>query len=664
VKELFLTVIFFVELLLTAFGQGFQDVDSLNQRADEFLSYSPDSVVFYAERAIELSSENNYTRGKCEALGKLGFAYYIKGEYEKATAYCNESIELGKKIQFDPINGYYALGLIRINQSKNDDAIKIFTQVTEIARKHNDLYIMADACSNLGLAYLNKRFYRRAQDYYSTAIKIYENIEHPNGQVFAYLNYGRLFSQLEENDSAYYYLDKSVELGIKVNNERAILHAYSSLGQMKLNEGNLNAAEEYFKEAYTLSQSQDLVWEKANMTSWLAEIYYKKENYPMAIKYGEISIDLAKEARILYIIKKVGNILTKSYLQSDGYYKAENHVKYIEYLIDSLTLADSTNILSSINDLKALNEEEENLEEVNNKLAVAKAEIAKRNIVLIGFIVIMFLLVIILGLIFKSNRIKTKTNLDLKELNEEIQAQKEYLEKANLTLDSINKEKDLLLGIVAHDIRSPLHKISGLIDILKLEGKADKDQEEIYDLVKKTTTDANKLADELLEINRIESGGIKKQDETLTLSDFISAIVGQHRADAKSKNIEIVVDQKCPETEFSTDRKILQRVFENLVSNAIKFSRNDSIVTIELDHQDNHLKFNIIDRGLGIPEEEHSILFTKFGKTSTRPTNGESSNGLGLYIVDRLVKTLSGSLSFSSKVGEGSQFVVTLPVGN
>jgi signal transduction histidine kinase len=70
----------------------------------------------------------------------------------------------------------------------------------------------------------------------------------------------------------------------------------------------------------------------------------------------------------------------------------------------------------------------------------------------------------------------------------------------------------------------------------------------------------------------------------------------------------------------------------------------------------------VIDEGLGIAKEEQHHLFTKFGKTSTRPTNGESSNGLGLYIVDQLIKTVGGNLTFQSELGKGSQFEVALPL--
>jgi signal transduction histidine kinase len=218
-----------------------------------------------------------------------------------------------------------------------------------------------------------------------------------------------------------------------------------------------------------------------------------------------------------------------------------------------------------------------------------------------------------------------------------------------------------LLGIVAHDIRSPLNKISGLVNILQLEGNNSGDRNEIFDMIQGTIKDANRLASELLEINVIEAGAIDIHNETLKISSFIQPVIDQYRDIALEKKIKIELIQKCEDIEFHTDRKLLQRVLQNLLSNSIKFSENNTTVYVELDFIKSQLHFSVIDQGPGIPEDEHSILFTKFGKTSVRPTDGETSNGLGLYIVDQLVKSLGGSLTFKSTKGKGSLFKVKLP---
>jgi signal transduction histidine kinase len=662
-RKLFLLSVIILFSGLFAFSQTTSDIDVLNQKAEKLLNYKTDSAIFFAKQAIVLSETHNYIKGKSEGLAILCFASYIAGDYDTALISCNESIQSGKNdITTDLTLAYHALGLIRINQGQNDEAIKWFSKLTEQATKVDNMHVMADACANIGLAYLNKKFFQSARNYLMTALDIYEKIEHPHSQAFALLNYGRLFFEQNEFDSAKFFLNESVKIAQEINNERAILHAFSMLGQINLTENVLDSAKYFFNIAYEYALTHDLLWEKANLSAWLSEANYKAGDYHQAIKYGEIAIELAKKAHIIYILQKINNIIAKSYIEIKDFKAAENHVNYLETLIDSLSLADSSNLLRSIIDVNIFRQEEQNLQLVSNQLAIAKAALLKRNLMLTGTILTLTLLVVILGLIFNSNHIKTKNNEKLQELNEEISAQKEHLEKVNKELADLNKEKDLLLGIVAHDIRSPLNKISGLVNILQLEANNTRDQNEIFNMIQGTIKDANRLADELLEINVIEAGSIHMHKETLKMSSFIQPVIDQYKAIARGKNIKIELIQKCEDVAFSSDRKLLQRVLQNLLSNAIKFSEKNTTVHVELDFLKNQLHVSIIDQGPGIPEAEHPILFTKFGKTSVRPTDGETSNGLGLYIVDQLVKTLGGSLTFKSTKGKGSLFKVILPV--
>lgn len=661
-RKLFLLSVIILFSGLFAFSQTTSDIDVLNQKAEKLLNYKTDSAIFFAKQAIVLSETHNYIKGKSEGLAILCFASYIAGDYDTALISCNESIQSGENdITTDLTLAYHALGLIRINQGQNDEAIKWFSKLTEQATKVDNMHVMADACANIGLAYLNKKFFQSARNYLMTALNIYEKIEHPHSQAFALLNYGRLFFEQNEFDSAKYFLNESVKIAQEISNERAILHAFSMLGQINLTENALDSAEYFFNIAYEYALTHDLLWEKANLSAWLSEANYKAGDYHQAIKYGEIAIELAKKAHIIYILQKINNIIAKSYIEIKDFKAAENHVNYLETLIDSLSLADSSNLLRSIIDVNIFRQEEQNLQLVSNQLAIAKAALLKRNLMLTGTILTLTLLLVILGLIFNSNHIKTKNNEKLQELNEEISAQKEHLEKVNKELADLNKEKDLLLGIVAHDIRSPLNKISGLVNILQLEGNNTKDQNEIFNMIQGTIKDANRLADELLEINVIEAGSINLHNETQKMSSFIQPVIDQYKAIARGKNIKIELIQKCEDVAFSSDRKLLQRVLQNLLSNAIKFSEKNTTVHVELDFLKNQLHVSIIDQGPGIPEAEHPILFTKFGKTSVRPTDGETSNGLGLYIVDQLVKTLGGSLTFKSTKGKGSLFKVILP---
>jgi len=653
-----------LSLVLESFSQNIQKIDQLNKDADSLLSIEIDVAINKAQRAIELSNEIKYDQGRAEGLGYLGFASYLRGDYELAKNYCTKSISIGKKIHAQ--KGLFiaknTLGLINLDQHHYDDAIRIFNELVHMAEKVNNATFLSDALGNLGLSYLNQKIYNRSKYYLIAARQIHKSIIHPEGRTYVYLNLGRLHFELHQPDSALYYLKKSYQMAKNFNNDRALLYSNTLLGQVSLNSNQLNQAEKYFIKAFQISSKLNLKKEKANVASWLCECYYVRNNFDQAIQFGEQAIELAKNTRSIYIIQRVNNTLAKSYMETGDYITAEKQIKYQEHLIDSLALIDSTDLFSSVMHLKSLKDEEEKLELVNNQLTVAKAEIARRNTFLIGTLLTSLLLGTVLILIISSNKTKTKTNKELLMLNEKIYEQKQHLEETIEALDKTNKEKDLLLSMVAHDIRSPLNKINGLINILKMQKDTKEDRDEVYEIVQQTISDANKLADELLEINKIESGVFEKTIEKLKTEDFLEQIYKQYEPVASHKNIEFIIDHKCPNAEIKSDRKILLRIFENLVSNAIKFSEPSTTISLIAECRKNNIVFHIKDQGLGIPENEQKILFTKFGKTSTRPTHGEPSNGLGLYIVKELTKRLDGNISFISEGGKGSQFSITIPV--
>jgi signal transduction histidine kinase len=110
-----------------------------------------------------------------------------------------------------------------------------------------------------------------------------------------------------------------------------------------------------------------------------------------------------------------------------------------------------------------------------------------------------------------------------------------------------------------------------------------------------------------------------------------------------------------------TDKDLLMRILDNLISNAIKFSPFNKTITLTLSRNEGHVVFIIQDEGPGIRPQDRAMLFHKFKKLSARPTDGESSSGLGLSIVKDLVDMLKGSIDVRSEVGKGACFIVKLP---
>ena len=175
----------------------------------------------------------------------------------------------------------------------------------------------------------------------------------------------------------------------------------------------------------------------------------------------------------------------------------------------------------------------------------------------------------------------------------------------------------------------------------------------------------NGLLNELAELNQLNFHGNKLEVSKIDLKKFISevATAGRDVASKKAINFSLECESTCPE-KASFDPLKIRRVLENLISNAVKYSDRNTSVRLKIGLRHECLHFEVIDQGLGIPESEFSKLFQEFGKTSVRPTEQESSSGIGLAIVKKIVEQHGGQVSVHSKVGAGSTFSFRIPQKN
>lgn len=229
-------------------------------------------------------------------------------------------------------------------------------------------------------------------------------------------------------------------------------------------------------------------------------------------------------------------------------------------------------------------------------------------------------------------------------------------------LSDANASKDHFLGIASHDLKAPIAGMQGIIQLMRLE-KKDRDDNEIayLNFIDDACKSMLALIANLLDINRIDRREVRLKKEDVPVRDVLSRIERTFAAQAKKKDISLEISG--PDAVIQTDSANLSRILENLVSNALKFSSRGQPIALRAALMGDHITFDIVDHGPGIPAAELPLLFKKFARLTNRPTAGEGSSGLGLAIVKELTELAGGSISVESKVGEGSTFSVRLPVG-
>ncbi len=269
----------------------------------------------------------------------------------------------------------------------------------------------------------------------------------------------------------------------------------------------------------------------------------------------------------------------------------------------------------------------------------------------------------ILGLMIVTSLIvRTENRMQNYRLQILVNEKTAELQKANEHLEYLNDEKNNLIGIVAHDLKSPLSQIIGFAGIMKEDPEV-KEHKKFVEMIHKAAWNIVSMIDKFLDINRIESGNFKLEMENLDMSQIVNEVTDQFCNKADEKQIKIhknISDQVLVET----DKEVTKHILDNLISNALKFSDKGSNVYVGLSLKNDRAIMHVKDEGPGLSPEDQKKLFKKFQKLSARPTGNESSSGLGLSIVKRFVDALGGDIKVESELGKGANFIVELPLAS
>ena len=231
----------------------------------------------------------------------------------------------------------------------------------------------------------------------------------------------------------------------------------------------------------------------------------------------------------------------------------------------------------------------------------------------------------------------------------------------NELLKQANEFKKEVLAIAAHDLRNPISAIIGFSDLMS-EIDDISQGVELMRYVNKTACQMDDLVNTFLISTINDSTEIEIELSEFNLVDLISTVITSLSHSAEKKKQRIVFTTIYQAVNITSDKLKLQEVLENLLSNAVKYSREQKEIEVVLKLKEDSLAIYVIDQGQGFTESDLKKVFGKFQRLSARPTGNESSTGLGLYIVKKIVNKLSGTIELQSEKDLGSTFTLSFPI--
>ncbi len=231
-------------------------------------------------------------------------------------------------------------------------------------------------------------------------------------------------------------------------------------------------------------------------------------------------------------------------------------------------------------------------------------------------------------------------------------------------LAEANRLKSEFISIVSHQLRSPLSNLKWTIELLmsgKL-GRIEEQQTEYFKIIKENTYRMHELVSDLLTVSRIESAKLLFQEQEFSIQELVKNLINEYKPLIAAYNVEVVFNENNDLPHVFSDPSRIKLVIENLLDNAIRYTKKRGKIKIELFKENDNIRFSIKDSGVGIPKKDQKYIFQKFFRSENALKYQTKGSGLGLYISRSIIKKAKGKIGFQSAENQGSTFWFTLPL--
>ena len=648
-------------------AKGIDRFNLLNDLGFEYRLSYPDSTIYYCELAYEIGRELALDKGLSKPLSFIGVAMSYKGDYEASFDYHSRAIALARE-EGDSVQlgfGYNNFGRLFFDQGDMARAYHNFIEAETIFTATEDISGLSYVTRSLASLYKSQNDLDKALQMSLRAYEFRKQIGSPRGILSALMELGLVYQVVKDTLNALHSLHEADSIAQAIDDKISQAEINLALGEFLLNERQLEDAFLAANDAFEIvhATGNHRLFPRTNLL--LGRLNLESGNYARAITYLTMVIEDAEGTGNLILERDAHFYLSELYTHRGQRQKSIEHSNRYLILKESLHNVDLARQIERLQFQLEIEKKEK-----ENDLLIAshqadEATMERQRLQNLMLVIIIFFVSILSAVHWFNSRKRRDINYKLASKNAEIQMQREEiirqnenLSRRNAQLSDLNLEKDTLMSIVAHDLKSPLNRIKGLTDLLEIDGMDPEEQKTYTELIKSATQAGLDLIKDLLDVNMLEET-VTPEYSIVDLKQFLDEKMASLSHAAEQKGIQINIT--APNKEVYTDTDYLGRIVDNLVSNAIKFSKNNSVVDVTAGDMGEKFWVRVKDNGPGFTETDKSKLFQKFQKLSARPTAGESSNGLGLAIVKTLVDRLEGEISLETEVRKGSEFTVTFP---
>lgn len=239
------------------------------------------------------------------------------------------------------------------------------------------------------------------------------------------------------------------------------------------------------------------------------------------------------------------------------------------------------------------------------------------------------------------------------------------LERKNVELVEAGRQQSLLLANVTHELRTPIHGICGLSDLVEsgVYGPVSERQRDAHEEIKRSARSLLRLIDDLLEVVRGDAGKLELRQEEVALEELLPGVLASMSAVVGTRDLKLDLELAPGLSPIATDRTKLTQVLVNLLANAVKFTPDGGKITLAARQSSEVTELSVTDTGKGIAPDDRDRIFEAFRQIDGSAEREYGGVGLGLAVVQRLAALLGATIRVESELGRGSTFTLVLPCG-
>ncbi|MCR9133889.1 MAG: tetratricopeptide repeat-containing sensor histidine kinase [bacterium] len=608
-----------------------------------------DSALVVGEGFVENLVDN---RLKVQFLNLRATAYRMKGDYAKSIESYDEALHeasLRENTSNPRLKAGIKMNMGVVYGELGDYNLMLehYLESLQFAEQANDSAFLAVILNNLGDTFVSFEEPEKAVIYLERALDIARGIDSKVDELRVLTNYANALTDLDELDKALDLYEQAFELHTIIREGVPPFILLHNMGNLNRQRGDYKEAERYFKESLLFSERfgvEEGIYHNSNA---LGELFIDQQQFSEARTWFEKGLTSAKKLGSSSLISTAYNNLYTTNKELADYKSALEHFENYTQLTDSLFDLEKEKEFADLTSKLELEQQIQVNEALKEQQRAQDQKLRFQVVALIASLIALSLLLLIVYLVLKSRKAIERKNLELRNTTKQ--------------LEEILESRDHLMGVIAHDLRSPLATLQGLLDLISSDVLTIEEIRELSKTIEPTLQKNSDTIEGLLAWSQSQSNGLNLEFKSVDLTEIINSVVDRQSYNLNQKNLSLSMELDDL-SKVNGDNSAIRMVLRNLLINAIKFTEKGGNIYIRTRNSkdDNKVIVEIEDTGIGIDEELKKDLF-RDAVPSRKGTNAEQGNGFGLSMCKAFVSKMNGNLYCDSTVGKGSTFYLELP---